>query len=113
MTVEIPNAQAPETKEPTLEELQKTRKDYITMLRDRMDDLKVQVEYQELKARLAKATAEEMEAMTFITRMNTEPKTEEIELTQEMYDSHPQLKDSEYKVGDILIIQGNNILGKK
>lgn len=113
MTQEFPIPAAQEQTPLTPEEMKKRREEYVALLKSRIDDLKVEVEYQELKARLAKSSAEELQAMSYISSITNKPKQTEVEVTEEILKGNPDMEKEGIKVGDTLIVEGGNVVGKK
>ena len=89
-----------ETKAPSKEEV-------ITFLTEQIEVKKVQLELQEINAKLASYRAEELKALQFIAQMtNPQPPADAVPhtLTQEDMDENPELSEQGLKVGDEVLI---------
>lgn len=96
--------QSPEQKVPSKEEL-------IKFFQEQIDVKKVQLELQELNAKLAVARAEELKALSFIAQV-TNPEsaassTKPHIVTQDDLDNNPELVDAGVNVGDEILIPAN------
>jgi hypothetical protein len=85
-----------------------SKEEVMTFLIEQIEVKELQVKLQELNTKLAKARAEELQAISFVAQM-TNPRTEENEmvphtLTQEDLDENPELVEDGYAVGDSIVI---------
>lgn len=89
-----------ESKAPSKEEV-------IAFLQEQIEVKKVQLELQELNAKLAVHRAEELKALQFIAQMtNPQPPADAVphSITQEDMDENPELAEQGFKVGDEVLI---------
>jgi hypothetical protein len=85
-----------------------TKEEIMTFLIEQIEVKELQAKLQDLNTRLAKARAEELQAISFVAQL-TNPRNEENEmvphtLTQEDLDQNPELVDDGYEVGDSIVI---------
>lgn len=81
------------------------REEYITLLKQKIELKKLEVELQELNTRFTKLKAEEIHAIEFISsKTNPSQNTKEYELTQEDLDANPELAEQGFVVGQKVMI---------
>lgn len=84
-----------------------SKEEVITFLTEQIEVKKVQLELQEINAKLASYRAEELKALQFIAQMtNPQPPADAVPhtLTQEDMDENPELSEQGLKVGDEVLI---------
>ncbi len=84
-----------------------SKEEVVAFLQEQIDVKKLQLELQEINAKLASYRAEELKALQFIAQMtNPQPPAdaEPHTLTQEDMDENPELAEQGLKVGDEVLI---------
>lgn len=84
-----------------------SKEEVLRFLQEQIDVKKVQLELQEINAKLAVHRAEELKALQFIAQMtNPQPPADAVPhtLTQEDMDENPELSEQGLKVGDEVLI---------
>jgi hypothetical protein len=84
-----------------------SKEEVVRFLQEQIDVKKLQLELQEINAKLASYRAEELKALQFIAQMtNPQPPAdaEPHTLTQEDMDENPELAEQGLKVGDEVLV---------
>lgn len=84
-----------------------SKEDVIGFLTEQIEVKELQAQLQELNTRLAKAKAEELQALNFIGNMtNPKPPADAVpyRLTEEDLENNPDLKEQGLNVGDEVLI---------
>ena len=87
----------------TVEQTPPSKEQVVAFLQEQIEVKQLQLELQELNAKLAHARAEELKALQFIaniTNPQAAPQGTPHNLTQEDLDAHPELVEAGLKVGD-------------
>ena len=84
-----------------------TKEELIKFFQEQIDVKKVQLELQELNARLAVARAEELKALSFIAQVTNPSAQQPHTVTQEDIDANPELVEAGVQVGDEVMIPTN------
>lgn len=92
-----------------------TKEQILTLMGEQIEVLTAQVSLQQLKAQLAKAQAEELQALNFIAGFKNPQQEEGVPhtVTQEDMDNHPELADEGVEVGDEILIPAQKDFPKK
>lgn len=86
-----------------------SKEEIMSFFQEQIDVKRLQVELQELNAKLAKGRAEELQALNFIANM-TNPDTKPVDrgqphiVTQDDLDANPELVEAGVQVGDEVLI---------
>jgi hypothetical protein len=82
-----------------------TKSEIVVFLKEQIEVKELQAQLQELNARVAKARAEELQAITFVAQMtNPQPEGEPYTLTEEDLSENPELAEQGLKVGDEVVV---------
>lgn len=92
-----------------------SKEQILALINEQIEVVTAQVTLQQLKANLAKARAEEMQALNFLAGFKN-PQSEEgvpHTVTQEDMDNHPELAEEGIAVGDEILIPAPQDFPKK
>jgi hypothetical protein len=83
-----------------------SKEEVIAFLQEQIEVKKVQLELQELNAKLATYRADELKALAFIAQITNpqNPPTQQHIVTQEDLDANPELVEAGVQVGDEVLI---------
>ena len=88
----------------TQEQAVPSKEEIIKFLSEQLEVKRLQVELQELNAKLATYRAEELKALSFIGQMTHPQDQQKHVITQEDLDANPELVDAGVSVGDEVMI---------
>jgi hypothetical protein len=83
-----------------------TKEEVVAFLKEQIEVKELQAQLQELNAKIAKARAEELQAISFVAQM-TNPQQQEGEpytLTEDDFSENPTLTEQGFKVGDEVMV---------
>jgi hypothetical protein len=82
-----------------------TKEEIMTFLKEQIEVKELQAQLQDLNTRLAKARAEELQAISFVAQMtNPQQEGEPYTLTEQDLSENPELAEQGLKVGDEVMV---------
>lgn len=84
-----------------------TKEEIMTFLKEQIEVKELQAQLQDLNTRLAKARAEELQAISFVAQLTNPQQQDEGEpytLTEQDLSSNPELAEQGLKVGDEVFV---------
>ena len=88
----------------TQEQTVPSKEEIIKFLEEQIEVKKLQVDLQELNAKLASYKAEELKALGFISQMTNPQDQQKHIITQEDLDNNPELVEAGLSIGDEVMI---------